>query len=278
MIKAQHCWLTIEQLCLVYNKRPQTYYGIKHRQHTQKIIDTGLIELVKVIRNTHPGYGLRKLHYCVKRQGFNIGRDKLRQLLKESGMMFKAKRRFTIRTTNSRHNYHLYPNLLKSIDILYPEQVWVADITCIRVGGQYCFLALVSDARSRKIMGWDFANQNTSELACKALKAAWENRFYDNIIIHHSDRGTQYCCNAYRLLLQHLGFKISTTESGDPRENAIAERIFGTLKKEYGLNRNYPNEKIAKKNIAYIIEVYNNLRIHYSCGLQTPAEQHLITI
>lgn len=261
----------------MYSKSPQAYYGIKHRRLTQKIIDTGIIELVKAIRNTHPGYGLRKLHYCVKRQGFKIGRDKLRHTLKDAGLMFKIKRRYTIKTTNSNHNYYLYPNLLKEMKAKYPEHVWVADITYIRVCGQYYFLALVSDAFSRKIMGWSFNIQNTTELVSKALISAWENRYYtdDKSIIHHSDRGSQYCSNEYRRLLKHLGFTISTTETGDPRENALAERIFGTLKREYGINKNFKNRQIAKKNISSVIEVYNNLRIHCSCNYRTPAEQHI---
>lgn len=235
----------------------------------------GLIELVKTIRFTHPGYGLRKLHYCLKQQGIRIGRDRLRQILKQSGLMHKPKLRLRIHTTNSRHNYHLYPNLLNNIEIIHPEQVWVADITFIRVGGQYHFLALIIDAYSRMIMGWAFHKDNTADITCKALSVAWNNRHYHNSnIIHHSDRGTQYCCNVYRLMLFKLGFKVSTTETGDPRENAIAERTIGTLKKEYGLNKNFENHSVAEINICHIIEVYNNLRIHYSCGFKTPSQYH----
>jgi transposase InsO family protein len=151
----------------------------------------------------------------------------------------------------------------------------VVDITYIKVKGLYYYLALVCDAYSRKILGWNLAKKNTALSACLALKQAWESKVYPTKnIIHHSDRGIQYCCGDYRMLLYQLGFKVSTTETGDPRENAIAERIIGTLKKEYRINRNYQSEEYALLNIEHSIYLYNYHRINYSCDFNTPDSKH----
>ena len=125
-------------------------------------------------------------------------------------------------------------------------------------------------------MGWDMQDKNTGQLACEALIMAHANRFYiHNTITHHSDRGSQYCGGLYRMLLHKLQMKVSTTESGDPRENAIMERTIRTLKYEYGLKQNFQSLKQALLQIEYAIDVYNHLRIHYSCELKTPAMQHI---
>jgi putative transposase len=217
------------------------------------------------------------LHYTIKQQGLKIGRDRLRDLLSSEGLLFKPRLgRLFIRTTDSHHNFKLYPNLLRSTTVEYPEQVWVADITAIKIQGNPYFLALVCDAYSRKIMGWEISDKNTGELVCNALIKAHRNRLYPtNTIIHHSDRGTQYCCDIYRMLLYKLGMKVSTTESGDPRENAIMERAIRTLKYEYGLNRNFTTETELISQVTYAIELYNYSRIHFSCNLKTPAIQHI---
>lgn len=152
----------------------------------------------------------------------------------------------------------------------------MADITFMRIKGQFQYLSLVCDAYSRRIMGWAIEDKNTGDLACKALLMAHNNRMYpDHTIIHHSDRGSQYCCDTYRMLLCKLGMKVSTTESGDPRENAIMERTIRTLKYEYGLKNNFESYDQAKDCIEYAIDVYNHLRIHFSCQLKTPAMQHI---
>ena len=192
--------------------------------------------------------------------------------------MFKPRSpRLFVKTTDSSHHYRLYPNLLKLTSISYPEQVWVADITYVRIQGLPCFLALVCDAYSRRIMGWELMDKNTGQLTCNALLKAYKNKLYpQHRIIHHSDRGTQYCCGPYRMLLHKLNMIVSTTESGDPRENAIMERTIRTLKYDYGINRNFQSHQHAYETIDYAVNVYNHLRIHLSCDMNTPAKQHLI--
>jgi putative transposase len=273
-----HCpTLKLKPLCRAFGKSTQSYYGLKRRVVERRLTDTATVTLVKSVRAVHPGYGLRKLHFTVNKQGFRVGRDRLRDILKTEGLLFKPKARIQIKTTDSRHSYALYPNLIRNIDICHPEEVFVSDITAIRVNGNFCFLAVVTDAWSRKIMGWRFGEHNTGELAGGALMAAWANRIYpERIVIHHSDRGSQYCCGYYRALLHKLDMTISTTETGDPRENAIAERVFRTLKREYGLNRNFGSPGEASKTIKNIINLYNHSRIHASCGFNTPAVQHIV--
>lgn len=202
----------------------------------------------------------------------------MRSRLNDHGLLFKPRtgRRF-VKTTDSNHRFKLYPNLLRTAIITAPEQYWLADVTFIRIQGQFYYLALVCDAYSRKIMGWDMQDKNTGQLACKALIMAHANRLYiHNTITHHSDRGSQYCGGLYRILLHKLQMKVSTTESGDPRENAIMERTIRTLKYEYGLKQNFQSLNQALQQIEYAIDVYNHLRIHYSCKLKTPAMQHII--
>lgn len=199
-------------------------------------------------------------------------------MLKQEGLLFKPRPgRSFIRTTDSRHRFRLYPNLLPTTLINGPEQVWVADTTYIRVKGNAYFLALVCDAHSRKIMGWDIQDKNTGTLTTNALLKAHSNRLYpNNLLIHHSDRGFQYCCGLYRMMLYKLNIKVSTTESGDPRENAIMERTIRTLKYEYVVKNNFQSIHQATKHIEYAIGVYNHLRLHFSCNLNTPAIQHTI--
>lgn len=276
MLKQRTPGFSISNICKAYNRTPQAFYWSKRHQLQQSINEDAIVSLSKVIRATHPAYGLRKLHYCIRQQGLVIGRDRLRTLLYNQGLLFKPRksRRFVM-TTNSTHHYRLYPNLIRNLDIRTPEQVWVADITAVYIKARPYFLAIVADAYSRKIMGWEFGSKNTAQLTCTALSRASENRHYpQKAIIHHSDRGSQYCCNKYRQLLEQLNMTVSTTETGDPRENAIVERIFRTLKKEYGLEKNFNNYQEAITSIEHSILVYNHLRIHYACQLKTPDQAH----
>jgi putative transposase len=238
-------------------------------------VSAAALKIVLELRREHPGYGLRKLHRSLVSHRVNIGRDRLRKLLKSNGLLHKAKVRLYVRTTNSRHPFSLFPSLLKSLVITSPEQVWVADTTCLSIDRRHYFLAVVTDAYSRKIMGWSLGERNTSELVCAALEQALAAREYpERELIHHSDRGIQYCANAYRALMRRAGLKISCTETGDPRENAIAERVFRTLKHEYGLRKPIRNVDSALRLILSIVARYNGSRMHAACGYRTPIHQH----
>ena len=267
--------MPVKRLCVLLGKSSQSYYQHQRRALAKRVFNEAVLKTCSYLRSVHPGYGLRKLHYCLQQHDILIGRDSLRQLLKDNSLLFKPKSRYFVKTTQSRHRYSLYPNLVKDCSIDHPEQVWVADITAVKVNRQAYFLAIVVDAHSRRIMGWALSAKNTGDLTCKALLNALSQRKYlHQQIIHHSDRGTQYCCDQYRMLLKEADFIVSTTETGNPRENAIAERTIRTLKYEYGLKDIFKNKTEVLKTIRHAICAYNNFRIHYSCQMHTPTAIH----
>ena len=180
------------------------------------------------IRRQMPRLGTRKLHRLLKdnfrKNRISIGRDRLFDLLRQEGLLVNKKKKY-IKTTNSKHWMHKYPNLIKGLGIRQPEQLWVADITYIAVGDDYCYLHLITDAYSKKIMGYHVSETLAASATVKALKMALKNRQYNRPIIHHSDRGLQYCSSAYVKVLNKNKIAISMTEDGNPYDNAIAERV-----------------------------------------------------
>jgi transposase InsO family protein len=204
-----------------------------------------------------------------------MGRDKLFKLLSDHRLLIKPKRRYTI-TTNSKHWLRKYPNILKEQIITQPEEAWVSDITYIKTDEGNCYLNMVTDVFSRKIMGYAIAqNMNTEEMK-KAYQMAIENRTYpDNKLLHHSDRGLQYCSSDYVKLSNENQISISMTENGDPYENALAERMNRTLKEEFGLGRRLPTRQQAFRLTEEAVELYNERRPHWSLKMKTPNSVHL---
>lgn len=226
-----------------------------------------------------PKTGTRKLmkhieNDLIKNQ-IKMGRDALFDLLRSYGMLVKKTKRFHI-TTDSKHFFFKSPNLLKNLTLSYAEQVFVSDITYIKIDGGHSYLALVTDAYSKKIMGWKLDNNMKVSLIKQALDMAHKNCIFKHKnIIHHSDRGIQYCCPDYSEFAQNKGFILSTTQQYDPYENAVAERINGILKYEFGLKNTIKNIEIAQKMVKQAVEVYNNERLHWSLNLKTPQEVHV---
>lgn len=224
--------------------------------------------------------GARKLHGELQGQfaehGIKMGRDAFIGFLRGKGMLVRKAKRFHI-TTNSKHFFYTSPNRIKGLEINRSEQVWVSDITYIRIEGQHAYLALVTDAYSRKIMGWCIESHMRAELVKDALRMALENREFDrDAIIHHSDRGIQYCCPEFTEFAQKNGMLLSTTQKYDPYENAIAERINGILKYEFGLRKTLPNLTVARCMVREAVEIYNNERPHWSLDLEKPAVAHTL--
>jgi len=179
-------------------------------------------------------------------------------------------------TTNSKHWLRKYPNLIKSIYLKRPEQLWVADITYIDTIDGNAYLHLVTDAYSKQIMGYELCSNMEATSTLKALKLALSKRKYKaSELIHHSDRGLQYCSKLYTDCLKENGIKISMTENGDPYENAVAERVNGILKDEFGLSDKFENIMQAKELTSQSIKIYNELRPHLSCSMLTPNQMHL---
>ena len=204
-----------------------------------------------------------------------MGRDKFFAFLRTHNLLIKKTKRYHI-TTNSNHHFYKYKNLITNKVPTRAEQLWVTDITYIKTQNGHSYLALVTDAYSKKIMGYKLDNHMRTSLCTDALKIAIKNRKYPNQkLIHHSDRGLQYCNPTYTKFAEENSLTMSMTEKYDPYENAIAERINRTLKYEYGLKLTIKNTKLAKKIVKRAVHIYNNLRPHLSLDFETPEMVHL---
>jgi transposase InsO family protein len=210
----------------------------------------------------------------LEQANIKIGRNALNTVLRENNLLVKKTRRSHI-TTNSNHFFYKSPNALKEIEIIHREQAVVSDITSLKTDEGDAYLALVTDPYSKKIMGYCVEDNMKVELVKNALKMAHRNMIFSHdSVIHHSDRGIQYCCPSYSEFAEKLHFKLSTTQQYDPYENAVVKRINETLKYEYGLNKRVPDLQILKKSVKQAIDIYNHQRVHWSLGLRTPEEVH----
>jgi len=203
-----------------------------------------------------------------------MGRDAFFRFLKANQMLVKKTKRFHI-TTDSKHFFFKSPNRIKDITPTHAEQIWVSDITYLKIEDKHAYLALVTDIYSKKIMGYKLDTNMKATLVKEALEMALKNRTYNHKgIIHHSDRGIQYCCPEFSEFANKNGFILSTTQQYDPYENAVAERINGILKYEFGLLKTLPNLVQAQKMIKQAVNTYNNERRHYSLEMKTPEFAH----
>ena len=221
--------------------------------------------------------GTRKLHKMLQERFADtelaIGRDKLFNLLRKHNMLIKKRKSYR-RTTQSYHRFHKHKNRIKDIEITRPEQVFVSDITYIELLNGFCYLALITDAYSRKIVGFDLSMSLAIDGSIRALKMALSGVSRPEQLIHHSDRGIQYCAHAYVDTLLGKGTKISMTEENHVYENALAERVNGILKTEFMLGEKQLSFEVAKKLVKEAIEIYNNERLHMSIGYMTPVQKH----
>jgi putative transposase len=222
--------------------------------------------------------GTKKTYFLIKpdldKLGIKCGRDKLHAILRSEGMLVKKKKKY-MRTTNSYHRFKMYPNLIKNINIYRPEQVWVSDITYIKTNQGWLYLSLITDAYSKQILGHQLSDNLKTINCINALKMAIKKRRYPNRpLIHHSDRGFQYCSPEYIESLNKNNIGISMTTKHDPYENAVAERVNGTLKNEFDLGDQLPDQKNAERELNKAVWIYNNLRPHESCYYLTPIQAH----
>jgi putative transposase len=227
-----------------------------------------------------PMIGTRKLLHLLNEKmeehGIKMGRDQLFDLLRFHGLLIRRRRR-SVKTTDSHHWLKKYPDLIKGLEIRMPEQLWVADITYIKTLEGYSYLSLITDAFSRKIVGYCLYPSLSSEGSVEALSMAVQGRIYpENILIHHSDRGVQYCSGVYVDMLFLRAISISMTQSGNPYDNALAERMNGIIKNEFYPRRVYQNHKEARKAIDKIVSIYNDKRPHGSLDNKTPNEAHFL--
>lgn len=216
---------------------------------------------------------MHELREDLRRYGRGFGRDKFFDLLRKYDLLVKRKRRYMV-TTNSNHPFKKYGNELVKATIDKPHQAWVSDITYLSTRENFVYLSLVTDVYSRKIVGWSLDQSLAVEGALNAIKKAIEQCPYIKKLIHHSDRGIQYCCYAYTGLLTSKNITISMGEAGNCYDNAIAERVNGILKTEYLLDTEFKDYEHAKKAVEQAIYLYNNKRPHWALGLEKPADVH----
>ena len=269
----------INELCLLLGFSRQSYYqGIKFIQLKAYEAEIIIDEVLRYRKN-QKHIGTRKLlglmQYFLASHCFKIGRDTLFELMAERGLLIrKCKRRGPV-TTLSKHRFKKYPNIIRDFIPTGPNQLWVSDITYIHLASGFAYLSLITDAYSHKIVGFYLSKDLSAQGSLRALKMALANNPNRVGLIHHSDRGVQYCCDAYVNLLQDKknNIKISMTENGDPLENAIAERLNGILKQEL-LEEEFPSFETAQKEVAIACSTYNHLRPHGSINNLKPAEAH----
>ena len=225
-------------------------------------------------RKQLPRIGTRKVYYLIKedlqQQGLKFGRDKLFELMRLYGLQIRPRRRYT-QTTMSKHWLRKWPNLVKSNRVHNPDEVWVSDITYIKTEQGNCYLNMITDAYSRKIMGYAVEDNMETESMIEALRMAVTQR-KDPMVstIHHSDRGMQYCSKEYALMTTKNNIQLSMTENGDPYENALAERMNRTIKEEFGMDRKMKNKEQVKKLVEESIFLYNQKRPHLALQMRTP--------
>ena len=220
-----------------------------------------------------PRLGTRKLKYRMALQGVSYGRDKLFDLLRSNRLLIKPLRSYT-KTTYSKHWLKKYSNLIRQKNVTAPNQVWVSDITYIKTDEGYNYLSLVTDKFSRKIVGYDLSESLKAEGATRALQMAIEQGESQPGLIHHSDRGLQYCSYEYQQILRDHQIQPSMTEQYDPYENALAERMNGILKTEFLLESGFPTSSLARLAIEEAVDTYNSIRPHLSLNMKTPQEVH----
>lgn len=263
--------------CKLFGKTRQGWYEQMHRSSKQELSALFIIKLVQEIRRELPRIGVIKLYPMLKdklqEHQIKIGRDGLYELLGQHGYLLTYRRRKPY-TTDSHHRYKKYPNLIRELLLSRAGQLWVSDITYIRLVKGFCYLSIITDAYSRKIVGYHLHPSLHADGAIAALMMAISDSKRKGSVIHHSDRGTQYCCQEYVALLQSYHIQISMTEKGDPYENAIAERINGILKQEFDLDKTFPCFKEADLVVAQAVSRYNTIRPHSSCDYLTPMMAH----
>jgi len=267
----------MKQVLLIVGISRQGYYKSKLKKGIKELKESMVVDLVQCQRRKMPRLGGKKLYRLIlpdlERMQIKLGRDKFFKLLDSNGLLIHRKKRY-VNTTNSYHRFRIYKNRIKNYKPVHRNEIWVSDITYIRVGEGFCYLALITDLYSRKIVGYDVSESLSLEGSLRALKMSLKGK--DNLsgLIHHSDRGIQYCSKIYTELLTEHKILISMSEKGNPYENAVAERLNGILKEEFLLSETFRTKEQAYKSVAEAIETYNQDRPHMSINYMTPNQKY----
>jgi len=268
---------SIGYYCSLFGRSRQAYYEYENDSERQMIKEALVLKLVSEIRNDLPRSGVPQLMQLLKEpfkeHGIKLGRDGLNELLGRHGYLLRYRRR-KVYTTDSNHAYKKYPNLIRALQVKKANTLWVSDITYLRLKKGFAYLSLITDAYSRKIVGWHLQQTLHAIGPIQALHKALRQRRNSEDLIHHSDRGIQYCCGEYVKVLKDNEIVISMTENGDPYENAIAERVNGILKMELLLDSTFKTFNDAQEAVKWAIDKYNHVRPHSSCDYLTPELAH----
>ena len=268
----------MKKLCGLFGKTRHAWYDRQWREQQDIFSDEIILQTVQKLRQQLPRVGTRKLQELIAPElashGIEVGRDQLFDLLAQHKLLVRQRKRKRY-TTDSRHWMRKYANLTIQLVVDRPEQLWVSDMTYIRIQNHWGYLSLITDAWSRKIMGFCLRGDMLAQGCLTALEMALTNRSYpDQPLIHHSDRGSQYCCKQYVDVLTEAGIAISMTEKGDPYENALAERVNGILKGEFNLYTSPLSFEQTAQKVLESITAYNEIRPHGSCDNLTPNQAH----
>ena len=262
--------------CTLFGIDRQVYYRKIKRRLIKQDKAALVVKMIIEIRSQMPRIGSKKLYYLLNQdlKKLKIGRDKFIDILRANHLLIVPKRSYHV-TTNSHHRFRKYKNQLLDLQINKPEQVWVSDITYIGKREKPCYLSLITDAYSKKIVGYNVSDNLNTESSLIALKLALKQRRNKEMpLIHHSDRGLQYCSNEYQKILNENDIKPSMTQNSDPYENAVAERINGILKQEFHIDKHNKDLPIMKQIIKETVAIYNEKRPHLSNHMLTPNQMH----
>jgi len=270
----------IKNVCDCFNLKRDAYYKYNRRVKQRKSFEQKLLHIVQKRRKSLPREGVRKLMKSLnndfEKQQLKVGRDTLFKVLRNNNML-TLRKKYSARTTNSYHRFYKYNNIIKNIDVNRSNQVWVSDITYIRTVKGFCYLALITDMYSRKIVGYDISDNLELKGCVRALNKAIYQAKSINGLIHHSDRGIQYCSNVYTQILKRKKIDISMTQENHCYENAMAERVNGILKGEFYLDQTFMNVAHAKRAAKNAIKLYNEIRLHLSLDYKTPNMVYKLT-
>jgi putative transposase len=267
-------------ICGLFGKTRQAYYKQKQRAEQEVLAHALILKEVEALRSHMPRIGARKLHYLLEgllqNHDIRMGRDGLFDLLRDHGLLVRRRKRRKVITTNSDHPFKKYPNLTGSLVLRQANQLWVSDITYVELQQGFAYLSLITDACSRVVVGFALHPTLSAQGPLLALEMALSESGWQKggTLIHHSDRGLQYCCKAYTQLLERWGIRISMTRKGDPYENALAERMNGILKEEFLLSGSFQNYEEAQLAVQRAVATYNSRRPHGSLYLLTPQQAH----
>ena len=256
-----------------FGLKRDAYYKYKARADKRLKLEQQILNIVRKKRKSLPREGVRKLTKSLdidfNKANIKVGRDTLFNVLRKYQML-TLRKKTSARTTNSYHRFYKYNNIIKDVKVVRPNQVWVSDITYIRTIKGFCYLALITDMHSRKIVGYDLSDSLELKGCVRALNKAIYQAKNINGLIHHSDRGIQYCSNVYTKILKQNNINISMTEENHCYENAIAERVNGILKDEFYLDQTFDSIAHAKRATKNAINLYNEVRLHVSLDYKTP--------